>query len=458
MLNSKSPLPETYQQCLDFFYARNQFSIKLGLETTQQLLQGLGNPEAGQVFFHVAGTNGKGSVCANLVALLQATGFEAFEGKIKSKSKNQKIKIGLYTSPHLVSFRERIRVNGEPIPADFILQWLRGAQALILKLNATYFESITALALDYFRACECDLVVLETGLGGRLDATNAVQPVMTIITSMSLDHTSILGNTIEEIWQEKIGIMKEGVPMVVQENRPHLLAALKEKAEKMHCPVYILGDAESRYRDYNFPKDLRPEVHQKENLCLALLAMETFLKSPLPDVKILEPFLRQAQARLPGRTQLLQAPGRISILLDGAHNPGGMEVLKNYLDQGFQGKKIHAVFSIMRDKNYKEVLDQVLSFADKIYFYPLEEKFPRALSYSDLIAGLTSKAKDRIQELSPSSFNEKLSSDNFSSDLSSKPADLIVICGSLYLLGEVIPRLLPFYPDLEPFRDLVETG
>jgi dihydrofolate synthase/folylpolyglutamate synthase len=300
-------LPETYRDCLDFLFARNQFSIKLGLETINALLDRLGRPDAGMTFLHVAGTNGKGSVCANLAALLGAAGYA---------------KVGLYTSPHLVSFRERILVDGEPIPAKWIVGWMRGAMPDILDLNATYFECVTALALSYFRFRGCSAVVLETGLGGRLDATNAVTPALTVITSISLDHTSILGDTVEAIWREKIAILKPGVPMVVMEDRRHLLAELEGLAAAKGCPVVVLRDfplAETaadlafhgRYAVYTLPASLRPEAHQRANLALSLLAMEIFLGRALPPAEALIPALRAS--RVPGRTQLLEAPGMLPV-------------------------------------------------------------------------------------------------------------------------------------------------
>jgi dihydrofolate synthase / folylpolyglutamate synthase len=453
---SSPALPETYRDCLDFLFARNQFSIKLGLETINALLDRLGRPDAGMIFLHVAGTNGKGSVCANLAALLGAAGYE---------------KVGLYTSPHLVSFRERILVDGEPIPADWIVDWMRGAMPFILELNATYFECVTAMALAYFRFRRCGAVVLETGLGGRLDATNAVMPALTVITSISLDHTSILGGTVEAIWREKIAILKPGVPMVVMEERPHLLAELDAMAASKGSPVFKLGDfrmAEpdrsasgnangkiedlefhGRYATYRLPGSLRPEAHQRANLALSLLAMETFLgrsltDRALPAADALIPVL--AGSRVPGRTQLLEAPGMLPVLLDGAHNPGGMAALEAYLLRAYPGKRIAALFSVMRDKDVAGVYAGIRGFASRVFFLPLDGKFPRALPYAELAGALA--APEPIPELLPLEAGalEALLRDGKGG------FDLAVFCGSLYLLGEVIPMLLPHYRGLEWFR------
>lgn len=440
-------LPESYRECLDFFYARNQFAMKLGLDNIHALLDRLGRPDRGLVFLHVAGTNGKGSVCANLAALAGACGYR---------------RVGLYTSPHLVSFRERIQVDGEPIPAEFIVAWLRRAQPMILELEATYFECVTALALDYFRACACDAVVLETGLGGRLDATNAVSPAITVITSISLDHTAILGDTVEAIWKEKLGIQKPGVPMVVREERPDLLAELAARASAAGSPVARLMDHpleeipadpgtgrtalrfHGRYATYELPGDLRPEAHQRENLALSLLAMETFLGRALPPPETWIPALRAS--RVPGRTQWLEAPGLTPILLDGAHNPGGLEALSAHLARAFPGRRIHALFSVMKDKDYAGVARGVLAFAERMRFIPLGPAFPRALAFADLEAALSPEERARI-DLFP------LEAGSLEAWLRAPAGapDLIVACGSLYLLGELIPRLAPLYPGLAWF-------
>jgi len=452
-------LPETYRDCLDFLFARNQFAVKLGLDNVKALLDRLGRPQDGMVFLHVAGTNGKGSVCANLAAMLRAAGYA---------------RVGLYTSPHLVSFRERILVDDEPVPADWSVAWLRRALEPILDLQATYFECVTAMALDYFRFRACSAAVLETGLGGRLDATNAVLPALTAVTSVSLDHTSILGDSVEAIWREKIGILKPGVPMVTAERRPALLADLAEKAAAMASPLFAPPDPAwvpgpsgpadlepaltfpGKYDTYRLPSSLRPEDHQRDNLALSILAAEVFLGGPLPPPDILAPALRSS--RVPGRTQLLEAPGMLPLILDGAHNPGGMEALGAYLARAYAGKRIMALFSMMGDKDFAGVYRRVAAFADEIRFLPLEGKFPRALRYADLEAALEPSERHALRPfpLEAGALRRALR-------LPDRPSpgerfDLVVACGSLYLLGEVIPMLLPCYEGLAWFRQFEGEG
>jgi dihydrofolate synthase/folylpolyglutamate synthase len=469
-------LPETYRDCLDFLYARNQFAIKLGLDNIKALLGRLGRPQDGLRILHVAGTNGKGSVCANLAALLRACGYG---------------RVGLYTSPHLVSFRERILVDGEPVAREWIVEWMRGAMPHILELGNTYFEIVTAMALDWFRRRGCEAVVLETGLGGRLDATNAVRPEATAITSVSLDHTQILGDTVEAIWREKIGILKPGVPMVVAENRPRLLEELRDKAREAGSPVIALGDFpwsgeggavryRGRYREYVFPADLRGEAHQRENLALSLLVLEAFLgKAPPPDEALL-PFLREA--RVPGRTQLLTAAGRLPVLLDGAHNPGGVEALARYVcgaykdnkerrgqkgRSGAGGAKVLALVSMMKDKDAAPMLRAIAGFAEEIRFVPLSGKFPRAATLPEMERALAGNpsglAVPALAEfpLEAAALEALTRADApVPSGPSGGPAgpDLVVVCGSLYLIGEIIPLLVPHYPGLAWFRQFEGEG
>jgi dihydrofolate synthase/folylpolyglutamate synthase len=456
-------LPETYRDCLDFLFKRNQFSIKLGLDTINALLDRLGRPDRGMAVLHVAGTNGKGSVCSNLAAMLRVAGCK---------------RVGLYTSPHLVSFRERILVDGEPISAAWIVEWLRGAMPVILDLNATYFECVTAMALGWFRARGCEAVVLETGLGGRLDATNAVEAAVTAVTSVSLDHTAILGNTVEEIWREKIAILKPGAPMVVQEGRPRLLAELRDKAGAAGSPVIAAVEYpwserggfvmfRGRYATYVLPASLRPESHQRDNLALSILILEAFLKGPLPPPEALAPAL--AAARVPGRTQLLEAPGMLPVMLDGAHNPGGIAALEAHLRRGFPGRRILALFSVMRDKDVTAVYRGIGGFASRVLFLPLDGKFPRALPFADLRHGLEGAAATTDApghagnpELRPFPLEaaalERLLAAEGPGSAAGEGFDLAVICGSLYLLGEAIPMLWNRYPQLAWFRQFEGEG
>jgi len=450
---------ETYADALRWLYARNQFSIKLGLEGPRRLLELLGNPEREGVYLHVAGTNGKGSVCANLVALLASAGFR---------------RIGLYTSPHLVSFRERIRVDGVPVPAAWVTEWMRKFLPLLEKhqeeISPTYFECVTAMAFAYFQAQNCEVVVLETGLGGRLDATNVVIPKMTAITSISFDHTAILGDTLEAIWGEKLGIVKPGIPLVVDEERPALAHLAEVKAQAANAPFFNLAnrlakspaksldgfELRGRYGTYPLPANLRSEPHQTRNAALSLLAFEVFLGKALPPAETWLPPLRTA--RLPGRTQWLegkqgkankQGKDVLPVLLDGAHNPGGVEALCRYLRMRGGGRP-RFFFSVMRDKDFTAVYRQLRAVSGDIVYLDLTAAFPRALPFSELRAALAPEEREGLREavISWDALAPLL--------LPEERVDYAVVCGSLYLLGEIIPTLLPHYRGLEEFEKMLE--
>ena len=432
---------ETYSDVLQWLYARNQFSIKLGLEGPRHLLQALGNPEQGGVYLHVAGTNGKGSVCANLAALLPSVGFK---------------RVGLYTSPHLVSFRERIRINGTPIPPDWITQWMKKVLPVLEELNPTYFECVTAMAFAYFHEQNCDAVVLETGLGGRLDATNIVTPKVSVITSISYDHTSILGDTLEKIWAEKLGIAKPGIPLIVDEPRPHLARLAEETANTLNSPFFNLQDRfnetnlrlQGQYGEYVLPADLRAEVHQMRNAALSLLVFESFYGKTLPSSEQWLPGLRNA--RMPGRTQWLEGDGFLPVLLDGAHNPAGVEALAGHLRKLHKGKP-RIFFSVMRDKDFAALYRQLHSLSDDIVYLDLSRNFSRALTFTELCAGLNPEEQKGLREavISRDSLEPLLRPEN--------GADYAVFCGSLYLLVEIIPVLLSYYRGLEEFESMLKA-
>ncbi len=432
---------DSYSDALNWLYQRNQFAIKLGLDGPRQLMWRLGNPESGGVYLHVAGTNGKGSVCANLAALLPLAGFK---------------RVGLYTSPHLVSFRERIRINGKPIPPAWVTSWMRQSLPVLEELNPTYFECVTAMAFAYFQEQGCDAVVLETGLGGRLDATNIVVPRVSAITSISFDHTAILGKTLEEIWEEKLGIVKRRVPLVVDEGRSSLAKLAEEKAREFGAPFINLADRletqakgfrlRGQFGEYDLPADLRAEPHQIRNAALSLLTFEAFLSKTLPPSEQWLPVLRNTFVS--GRTQWLQGDGLLPVLLDGAHNPSGMEALGNYLRK--HPGRPRFFFAVMRDKNFAALYRQLHSLSADIVFVDLTSVFPRALPFGELNEALTDEERKGLREAT-------ISWDSLEPLLRpGKGADYAVFCGSLYLLGEIIPTLLPRYRGLEEFATLME--
>lgn len=491
----------SYSSALSWLYARNQFALKMGLEKTRELLGAVGNPEAGGVYLHVAGTNGKGSVCLALARMLPALGVK---------------RVGLYTSPHLVSFRERIRVDGEPVPAAFVTEWLNTHIETLEALNPTYFEIVTAMAFAWFRACGCEAVVLETGLGGRLDATNVVTPPVTVITSISLDHVAMLGDTVEAVQREKLGIVKPGAPLILDEARPALRRQAEEAAraagvaltnladlfpatsEAVPTPVSpVAGEAgaprassllRGRHRVYALPAGLRAEAYQMRNAALAVLALEAFHGAALPPEETWMPALRAA--RMPGRMQRLapRAPAtHAPVLLDGAHNPAAAEALRGELARGpvgAPGARRRVFFSMMGDKDHAAMLSFLKSLSRDLVFIDLSSVNPRALASGDLVrlmpeaAVIPARAASAWGAPDPHQIRPVTLPASGREDVPDALAPLTlrlvppvkeavepllrredgidegVFCGSLYLLGEVIPLLASWYEGLEEFERL----
>jgi dihydrofolate synthase / folylpolyglutamate synthase len=242
-----------YREALAWLYGTQRFGIKLGLENIQRLLRALEIPAKEQRIVHVAGTNGKGSVCAMIDAISRAQGYRT----------------GLFTSPHLVTFRERIRVDGEMIAEEKVAEGLTVIRQLISEWEPypTFFEITTALALIHFKECGCDVIAFETGLGGRLDATNAVQSVVSVITPIGYDHQTWLGNTLEEIASEKAGIIKKHIPVVSAAQEPAAEKVLRARAAECGAPLQIVSESYTKT-----PLTLAG-AHQKQNAALAIAAL-----------------------------------------------------------------------------------------------------------------------------------------------------------------------------------------
>jgi len=331
-------LPDRYRAALDFLFPRLT-QIKFGLETTHRLLEAVGEPQAQFATIHVGGTNGKGSVATLVAAALRAAGR----------------RVGLYTSPHLVSFRERIVVDGVPISRDAVVEWTAHLQPTMEATGATFFEATTAMALADFAARGVEIAVLEVGLGGRLDSTNVVTPLVSGITHIAYDHQKYLGDTIEEIAREKAGIAKPGVPFVVGEPDPRLAKLLHDAGAR------AVGDGEY------LPRMVPPDVawrgalalrgpHQRRNAAVAQALLEALPPPLRPTPGDLEDGF--GSARLPGR---LDRRGKW--LYDVAHNPDGVTALVAALSASPPPAPLHAVVSILGDKPWAEMLvllDQVI--------------------------------------------------------------------------------------------------
>jgi len=357
----------TYPDSVRFLYALgNEIrTAKLGLERIQALLAALGHPERAGRFIHVAGTNGKGSVCAMTESALRAAG----------------VRTGLYISPHLVEPTERIQIDGRPVSeAEFTRafdQVHRTAEEMLrrdeLEAHPTYFETVTAMAFLLFRERAVETVVLETGLGGRLDATNVVIPCLTAITPIDFDHERFLGSSLEAIASEKAGILKPSVPAVLSWQRPEALAVLERRAAELGAPVtrtsaWRIAELDLAVRGHRAllagPRGpVRVECplageHQVENARTAVAILETL---GVPASAIEEGIRR---TRWPGRLELVSE--QPEIILDGAHNPAGIRALAAYIRRFYAGRPVWIIYGSMRDKSLDEISGVLAPLAERL--------------------------------------------------------------------------------------------
>lgn len=332
-------LPDRYREALEYLYPRVT-QIKFGLDTTRLLLEAVGNPERQFESVHIGGTNGKGSVATLVAAALQRRG----------------VRVGLYTSPHLVSFRERIRVDGMPIPVEAVVEWVEHLRPTIEATEATFFEIASAIAFADFAARDVEIAVVEVGLGGRLDSTNVLTPLVSAVTHVALDHQKYLGDTIEEIAREKAGIAKAGVPFVIGESDPERAALLTEAGRQAvgdgdYLPVVVRpGD------EYQAPLALRGP-HQRRNAAVASAVLGQLPAALRPDHECVARAF--ADTTLPGR---FDRRGRW--IYDVAHNPDGVAALVTALNEESPPGPINALVSILGDKPWPEMLVMLDSVID----------------------------------------------------------------------------------------------
>lgn len=335
-------MAQRYHRALEYLYPRLT-TIKFGLDTTRCLLAALGNPHEVFASVHIGGTNGKGSVATLVADALARQGF----------------RVGLYTSPHLVSFRERIRVNGAPITRDAVATWTEQLRPLADETGATFFEMTTAIAFADFAARGAEIAVVEVGLGGRLDSTNVITPLVSAVTHIALDHMKYLGDSLEQIAREKAGIAKPGVPFVIGESDPALAALLAEAARAAVAGQQPGATVDSRLvepgRLWERPLGLAGP-HQRRNAAVAEAVLEALPPRWRPSEQHVAAAF--ADARLPGR---LDRRGRW--LFDVAHNPDGVEALVTALRADPPAAPVHALVSILGDKEWPAMLvalDQVV--------------------------------------------------------------------------------------------------
>lgn len=397
----------TYAESITWLYGTQLFGIKLGLESSSHLLQAAGvDPAApGAPVIHVAGTNGKGSVCAFAERILRDSG----------------LRTGLFTSPHLVHYRERIQVNGVPISEEDCGRKLSDLRALVGQWDShpTFFELSLALAMRHFRDEACEVIILETGMGGRLDATNAIQAHLSVITSISLDHQQWLGETLRDIAAEKAGILKPDTPVIVADLAPEARDVVGRRALTLGIPFV---------EAHPLPEDWKLGLrgpHQREN---AALAVEAACR--IQSARLTQEGIRSSLAATswPGRFQ--QIGDRL--ILDGAHNPDAAQVLTAAWQNEFAGEKAHLVFGAVSSKDISGVLTALAPIMGEITFVPLKSE-----------RGLTTEMLHetyRLAGLSPIPAHEATSCVEALTLASSSPLRTLVT-GSLYLVGEALALL-----------------
>lgn len=402
-------------------YGLRRFGIKLGLSTIESILAGLGNPQNQYSSIHIAGTNGKGSVASFFASILQEAGF----------------RVGLYTSPHLVRFNERISVNREQISDQEVVAAYQAVNDVHHgEREPTFFEYSTAMALYQFAMQKVDWAVIETGMGGRLDATNVILPEISVITNISLEHKEYLGNTIAKIAGEKGGIIKKDIPVVTAVTQPSAIRVLENLSAELQSQVYRLKkdfrirrspDSFSYYGLDNVWKDLKTSLagnHQVDNAAVVLAACEILNRKK---TKITLPHIRAGleKAYWPGRLEVVwKSP---TIVLDGAHNLGASKQLAKYLGTEMKGRRITLVIGILDDKPYSAILETLIPVCSGVIL--TSPKINRALSVETLYP-VASSMTDNVHMISD--VEEALSF----AVRDSSPDDVICVAGSLYVVGE----------------------
>lgn len=425
-----------YQAAWRYLDKLQFFKIKLGLDSMERFLGRLGNPHQGMPCLHVAGTNGKGSTAASVLAILAGAGY----------------RVGLYTSPHLSCVRERFRLNDRMISEAEFAAIAARIHGVLAGEQITYFEFTTALALLWFAEQKVDLAIMEVGMGGRLDATNVIIPLVSVITNVSMDHQAYLGNTLAEVAAEKAGIIKAGVPVVSGVAADVSREVVTARCRELGAPLFLLG------RDFSWQPDQVAEQgepcdqwsyqglhtayyglqsnlagrHQCDNLSLALAALELLA----PRLAVGEAALRAGLTAVqwPGRLELLTwqrpdlpAVGTRRLLLDGAHNPAGAATLAAALAAGFPRRKLIMVWASMADKEVAATLGLVAPLCDKFIFTRPESE--RSAMPAMLSEALPPELRERA--ISAPTVEEAL----HAAWEMAAPDDLIVVAGSLYLVG-----------------------
>lgn len=415
-----------YDQCLKEMFSLHRFGIKLGLDVIRHILGHLQHPEKTFSCIHIAGTNGKGSIASGLASILQAAGF----------------KVGLYTSPHLIRFNERILVNGTEVTDEQIVSSYLAVKAIPkTDREPTFFEYTTAMALHLFAQSNVDWAIIETGMGGRLDATNELSPALSIISNISMEHRFYLGNTIAEITGEKGGIIKHNTPVVTGVTQKSAVEVLKRIALEKSAPLYRLGEdfkvRRSKKGQFSYSgidhqwKNMKtglPGNHQVDNASLILAACEILMRQGLSlELEQIKNCL--ASYSWPGRLEIIPAKNKVTpeIIIDGAHNLMAARKLGKFLHQEYAHTEITLVIGILDDKPFESIMQSLLPYCSRVIL--TEPDIDRRLSAETLMPFTKAIVRDTV-------IVKKVSSAVTHAIETTAPGGAICIAGSLYVVGE----------------------
>ena len=433
-----------YQETIEYLLGLQKHGIKLGLLNSLGLLELMGAPHRAFRSVHIAGTNGKGSTASFIAAMLQAAGY----------------RVGLYTSPHLVSFTERMRINGVQITESKVVELAQRVRERASRHDSgkgtavpTFFEVTTVMAFAWFAEEQVDLAVIEVGMGGRLDATNVLTPLLSVITNIDLEHTEFLGTTLELIAAEKAGIIKQGVPVVTGVVQPEVVAVMEREAAARQAPLYRLGKdfapervaaGRTQVFDYRGLRSSRAAVeiemigrYQVDNACLAMAAMEVLQEAGV--VVVGDAAMRRGLAQTRWEGRLERVARRPDIFLDGAHNPASATKLAGAVrEMKTNYQRLVLVIGILGDKDHAGILSQLAPLADRVIV--TKPNYSRAMDVEALATGVR-------QQHGSVETAQTVAAAIALARQGAAPEDLILITGSLYVVGDA--RALFAGPDLE---------
>ena len=420
-----------YEEAMKYITEVGNFGSNYGLERTYKLLEHLGNPERDLKLIHIAGTNGKGSTTSMITEILMGEGY----------------KVGMYTSPFIEEFEERIQINRNNIPKESLAILMDEIKVAVDKVieagynHPTEFEIITVLMLLYYKKENIDLGVIEVGLGGTLDSTNVIKPIIQVITSISFDHTNLLGNTLEKIAREKAGIIKRGIPTVIYPQQEEVLKVIKNKCFEMDSELYIANNENLKFKNivnlykpyqllkYNNEIDILLPLlgeHQIINLSVAMQAIEVLNNKNIIDILIANIVKSIKNVSWKGRLEVLS--NNPYVVIDGAHNIQGIKTLSRNIKKYFKYENLYLILGILADKDVEEMIKIITPMAKKVYSVtPNSIRGELAESLKDEVSKFNKncKAFDKYEEAYLEALN----------DASEK--DLILASGSLYMIGDM---------------------